>query len=114
MMGLFYLRLFGYNRGHKETSEEDMRAVIAVIGKDRPGIIAKVSNICFLANSNILDITQTVMQGDVFTMVMLVDVENLQISFGEFKEKLQALAGELGGIEIHVQREEIFSSMHRI
>ena len=88
-----------------------MRAVIAVIGKDRPGIIAKVSNICFLANSNILDITQTVMQGDVFTMVMLVDVENLQISFGEFKEKLQALAG---GIEIHVQREEIFSSMHRI
>lgn len=91
-----------------------MRAVIAVIGKDRPGIIAKVSNICFLANSNILDITQTVLQESVFTMVMLVDLEGMTMGFAEFKDKLQALADELGGIEIHVQREEIFSSMHRI
>ena len=91
-----------------------MRAVIAVMGKDRPGIIAKVSDVCYRANSNILDITQTVMQESVFTMVMLVDLDGMAVGFGEFKEELQKLAGELGGLEIHVQREEIFSSMHRI
>ncbi len=91
-----------------------MRAVIAVIGQDKPGIIAKVSNVCYLANSNILDITQTVLQDSIFSMIMVVDLDGLNIGFPEFKERLRVAAEELGGLEVHVQREELFSSMHRI
>ena len=91
-----------------------MRAVIAVIGRDRPGIIARVSGICYKYNSNILDITQTVLQESIFTMVMLVDIDEETVSFSDFKNALQDTVGELEGLEVHVQREEIFSSMHRI
>ena len=89
-----------------------MKAVVTVIGKDCKGIIAKVSNILFEHEVNILDISQTVMQ-DMFTMIMLVNFENDNIPFKKVTDALDA-CGEGMGLSIHVQREEIFTSMHRI
>jgi ACT domain-containing protein len=89
-----------------------MRAVITVIGTDRVGIIAGVSTILADANVNILDITQTTMQG-LFTMIMLVDIKQSNISFEELSGRLSARGDELG-LKIRVQHEDIFKSMHRI
>lgn len=89
-----------------------MKAVVTVVGKDQKGIIAKVSNILFENDVNILDISQTVMQ-DMFTMIMLVDFESDKITIKDITEKLNSEGKNLG-LSIHVQREEIFTSMHRI
>ena len=86
------------------------KAVITVIGKDTVGIIAKVSNLLFEDGINILDISQTIMQ-DLFTMIMLVDVKDVQV--GDLQEKLDVIAKEMN-LSIRVQNEEIFNSMHRI
>lgn len=86
------------------------KAVITVIGKDTVGIIAKVSNLLFENNINILDISQTIMQ-DLFTMIMLVDVKDVQV--GDLQEKLDVISKEMN-LSIRVQNEEIFNSMHRI
>lgn len=89
-----------------------MRAIVTVVGKDKTGIIAKVSTALYENNINIQDISQTIMQ-DMFTMIMLVDFHTSEISIQEITDKLNALAEEMG-LSIHVQREEIFTSMHRI
>lgn len=89
-----------------------MRAVITVIGQDRVGIIAGVSNLLAENNVNILDISQTIMQG-FFTMVMLVDVEKAAQSLVELLDKLDQKGKEMG-VEIKLQHEDIFNSMHRI
>lgn len=89
-----------------------MKAVVTVIGKDQKGIIAKISNILFENDVNILDISQTIMQ-DMFTMIMLVDFESENVTLKQVVEKLETAEKEMG-LSIHVQREEIFTSMHRI
>ena len=89
-----------------------MKAIVTVVGKDKVGIIAKVSGVLFDNGVNIQDISQTIMQ-DMFTMIMLVDFRSANISVQEISEKLNTVAEEMG-LSIHVQREEIFSSMHRI
>ena len=89
-----------------------MKAVVTVIGKDCKGIIAKVSNILFDHEVNILDISQTVMQ-DMFTMIMLVELESKSATLKHIVDMLEEAEKELG-LSIHVQREEIFTSMHRI
>lgn len=89
-----------------------MKAVVTVIGKDQKGIIARISNILFENDVNILDISQTIMQ-DMFTMIMLVDIESETVTFKQIVEKLEEAEKEIG-LSIHVQREEIFTSMHRI
>lgn len=89
-----------------------MKAVVTVIGKDQKGIIARVSNILFENDVNILDISQTIMQ-DMFTMIMLVNMESDKVSFKELSQVLEK-TGEEMGLSIHMQREEIFTSMHRI
>ena len=89
-----------------------MRAVISVIGKDRVGIIAAVSRILADANVNILDISQTIMQ-EIFTMVMLVEISQANISFPKLSEDLKNLGLDLG-LSIQIQHEDIFNSMHRI
>ncbi len=88
-----------------------MRAVVTVVGKDKPGIIAKVSTLLYENGINILDISQTVMSNDMFTMIMLVDMNTA--SAGDVSAKLTELAGEVG-LSIHLQNEELFNSMHRI
>lgn len=87
-----------------------MKAVVTVVGKDKVGIIARVSGVLCENEINILDISQTIMQ-DMFTMIMLVDMGGKMIS--EMSEKLDALARDVG-LSIHIQSEELFSSMHRI
>lgn len=89
-----------------------MRAVITVIGKDKIGIIAGISNILANCNVNILDISQTTMQ-DVFTMVMLVDISKLSIQFSELSDQLESKGVEMG-LLVRIQHEDIFNSMHRI
>lgn len=89
-----------------------MRAVLAVIGKDTVGILAKVSGICSENNANVMDVTQTVMQ-DLFAMTMLIDIDELKIGFADFAEMLKKSGSEMG-LQIHVMHEDIFNSMHRI
>ena len=89
-----------------------MRAIVTVIGVDKTGIIAKTSGLLANNDINILDITQTILQ-DLFTMVMLVDIDKSKIGFGELSKQLEELGAELG-VEIRVQHEDIFKSMHRI
>lgn len=89
-----------------------MKAVITVIGNDKVGIIARVSALLSESNVNILDITQTIMQ-DIFTMVMITDVSNVNIKFNDLVDKLADLGKEMG-LEIRCQHEDIFNSMHKI
>lgn len=89
-----------------------MKAVVTVVGKDKTGIIAKVSNLLYENNINILDISQTIMQ-DIFTMITLVDLENSTLELAKLKEALEKVGEELG-VAITMQREDLFNSMHRI
>ena len=89
-----------------------MKAILTVIGKDRIGIIAAVSNILADSNINILDISQTIMQG-FFTMIMLVDISQMSLNFSEISERLDMKGQELG-LSIRLQHEDIFNAMHRI
>ena len=89
-----------------------MKTVVSVIGKDAVGIIAKVSNICLECNANIVDITQSVLQ-DMFVMVMLTEIENINCSFADFSAKMKKL-GEEKALDIRVMHEDVFNSMHRI
>lgn len=89
-----------------------MRAVVAVIGKDMVGILAKVSGICAEHKANVMDVTQTIMQ-DLFAMTMLIEISGLTIEYIDFADKLKK-AGEEMGLQIHVMHEDIFNSMHKI
>ena len=89
-----------------------MNAIVTVLGQDRVGIIAAVCNRLAGYNVNILDISQTILQG-AFTMVRAVDVSKSSASFGELGEGLSDLAKEMG-LSIRIQREEIFDAMHSI
>ena len=89
-----------------------MRAIITVTGKDTTGIIARVCT-CLAENDiNILDISQTVMQ-EFFTMAMLVELEKSKLGFSELSERLAAI-GESMGLVVRMQREDIFTRMHRV
>lgn len=89
-----------------------MRAVITVVGKDRTGIIAKVSGYLAEKKINILDISQTIMQ-DLFTMIMLVDTEASGVKASELSAELKNIGDELN-LTINMQHEGLFSSMHRV
>ena len=89
-----------------------MNAIVTVLGQDRVGIIAAVCNRLANYNVNILDISQTILQG-AFTMVMAVDVSKSTASFGVLGKGLNDLGAELG-LSIRIQREEIFNAMHSI
>ena len=89
-----------------------MKAIMTVIGEDRVGIVANVS--CLLADMgvNILDISQTIMEG-IFTMTILVDTATSAHSFDEISAALSA-RGEESGLSIRIQRRDLFTAMHRI
>ena len=89
-----------------------MKAVITVTGIDKIGIIANVSAILAANAVNIEDISQTTMQG-YFMMYMLVDISNMTLPFGELSEKLSDKGREMG-LEIRIQKDEIFKAMHSI
>lgn len=89
-----------------------IKAIVTVMGVDRPGIIAGVSGCLYENGVNILDINQTIMQ-DIFTMVMLVDVKDAVDGIGGVQKALETVGAEIG-VDIRLQSEEIFNSMHRI
>lgn len=89
-----------------------MKAVVSVIGRDSVGIIAKISAGCAKYSANIVDISQTVLN-EYFTMMMIVDIDNLSIPFNEFVDNMTA-EGASNGLDVHVMHEDIFNSMHRI
>ncbi len=93
--------------------EENMKkTIITVVGKDTVGIIARVCT--YLADNqiNILDISQTIVQG-FFNMMMIVDTNLTKKDFGMIVDELEKL-GEDIGVVIKCQKEEIFDQMHRI
>ncbi|GJM68005.1 UPF0237 protein [Paenibacillus macerans] len=89
-----------------------MKGIITVVGKDKVGIIAKVCTYLADHNVNILDISQTIIQG-YFNMMMIVDISAPSKSFELLVEDLQQL-GKSIGVEIKLQHEDIFNIMHRI
>ena len=89
-----------------------MKAVVTVVGKDRVGIIAAVCTHLASFHINVLDISQTVMQG-YFTMMMVVDVSTSDVPVAELAQKLEEKGKEMG-LSIRLQREDIFDAMHRV
>lgn len=89
-----------------------MRAVVTVVGKDKTGIIARISQFLSEKGANILDISQTIME-EYFAMIMLVDLTEAKEPLSELSEDCSKL-GEKIGMSIHIQHEEIFNVMHDV
>ena len=89
-----------------------MKAIVTVIGKDRVGITAAVCSLLAQHSINILDISQTIMEG-YFTMMMVVDLTECQAPFDALRADLKAY-GEGRGLSIRIQREDIFDAMHKL
>lgn len=89
-----------------------MKAVVTVVGKDQVGIIAAVCMHLASFNVNVLDISQTVMQG-YFTMMMVVDVSGSNVPLAELVQQMEQKGKEMN-LSIRLQREDIFEAMHRV
>ena len=89
-----------------------MKAIVKVVGKDQVGIIAGVCNTLADHNINVLDISQTIMEG-FFTMMMVVDLALCAESFANLQNVLKTF-GEGRGLSIRIQREDIFDAMHKL
>ncbi|GKX67778.1 ACT domain-containing protein [Inconstantimicrobium mannanitabidum] len=89
-----------------------MKGVVTVVGKDRVGIIYEVSKVLAGEKINVLDISQTILNG-YFTMIMITDLSLCNKSIEEIREELNKL-GESIGMEVRIQHEDIFSTMHNI
>ena len=89
-----------------------LKAVISVLGKDRPGIVAHVSALLMDAGANIDDINQSILQ-NMFAMTMLVTLNENIKNFNEVQNKLSAL-GEQLGLEMRISREDLYESMYKI
>ncbi len=88
------------------------KALISVSGADTTGIIARIATKLYELNINILDISQTILSG-CFTMMMVVDLTGSDLTFTEVQEALVPVGAAMG-MEIHMQRMDIFDAMHRI
>ena len=89
-----------------------MKAVVTVVGQDRVGIIAEVCTHLAQYGVNVLDISQTVMQG-YFTMMMVVDTEKSTVSLAELAKVTEEKGREME-LSIRLQRADIFKAMHRV
>ena len=87
-----------------------MKAVITVVGKDMVGILARVSASCAEMNANVLEVTQSILDG-YFCMVMVVDISKMDAGIDGLDSKLKAAVPDM---VVHVMHEDIFNSMHRI
>ena len=88
------------------------KGIITVVGKDQVGIIAKVCTFLAEKQINILDISQTIIQG-YFNMMMIVELTSVIDEFGSVCDELNNLGAEIG-VNIKLQNEDIFNKMHRI
>ena len=89
-----------------------MRAIVTVVGKDRVGIIANVCDLLAKYQVNVLDISQTIMEG-YFTMIMMVDATHCELPIAQLIQTMKE-EGVKQALDIHIQREDIFNAMHRI
>lgn len=89
-----------------------MKAVVSVIGKDKIGILAMIANECANASINILDVSQTIVDG-MFTMTMSVDFSSMSDSLDTFSTHMEEM-GKEKGLVIRVMHQDIFDSMHKI
>ena len=92
---------------------EKEHAVVTVTGRDRVGIVAAVSKILADYHVNIIDISQTILQEDIFAMMVMVDIAKASVDLLVLGEALNT-AGESLGVKIMIQHEDIFRYMHRI
>ena len=104
----------------RRTNERDVpmaeissnRIVITVLGKNRPGIVAGVTRVLGEADVDIRDITQSIIE-EIFTMTMLADISNSKLDFPELQKALTD-AGDLSGVTVSIQREDVFNFMYRL
>ncbi|WP_418969137.1 ACT domain-containing protein [Alloscardovia omnicolens] len=88
------------------------KAIITVVGHDTVGIIARVCTYLSDSHVNVLDISQTIIDG-FFNMMMIVDYSESTVDFAELNSQLESIGDEIG-VNVRCQREEIFTKMHRI
>ena len=89
-----------------------MRAVVTVTGKDRKGIIAKVSNFLLEKGANIEDISQTIL-GEYFAMIMIADLSETTMELAALAKECNDFGKQIG-MSISMQHEDIFNAMHSI
>ena len=89
-----------------------MQVVLTIVGKDKVGITAKVTNALAEMNINIININQNIMQG-FLSMVLIADMEGANVTLADARQRMVQLGEEIG-VEIRLQSEEIFAAMHRI
>ena len=89
-----------------------MRAVVTVTGKDKKGIIAKVSAFLSERGANIEDISQTIM-GEYFAMIMIVDLSETKKELAQLAKDCQELGKKIG-MSVYIQHEDIFNAMHNV
>lgn len=89
-----------------------MNAIITVVGSDKVGIIAKVSQYLSDHKINIADITQTILSGN-FVMMMMVELDKADIKIDDLRTAMSDLADNMG-VEINIMSEKVFSAMHRV
>ena len=89
-----------------------MNLVITVVGQDKVGIVAKVSAVVACNQGNIIDLSQRVMSGVLFTMIMQINLLDSE-KFNNLQRELEELEKDLN-VKIMIQREDIFRAMHRI
>ena len=89
-----------------------MKAVVTVTGKDKKGIIAKISGYLSEQGANVEDISQTIM-GEYFAMIMIVDLSETKKELAELAKDCQELGKKIG-MSVYIQHEDIFNAMHNV
>lgn len=93
-------------------TNQQQKAVITVIGYDKKGIIASVTRMLYEHDVNVLDISQTILDG-FFNMIMIVDITDCNISLQELVDECDRVGKEIG-LEVRCQDESIFKFMHQV
>ena len=91
-----------------------MKCVVSVLGKDRTGIVAAVATALTECRANIDDISQTILgEGEIFSMTMLITLDTVACDFNAVQDKLAGVGEDLG-VQITIQREDVFQFMYKI
>ncbi|MCK9225160.1 MAG: ACT domain-containing protein [Candidatus Muirbacterium halophilum] len=88
------------------------KIVITVLGVNKSGVVANVTSVLAKYNCSIQDMNQTIID-DLFAMILIVDITDLNMDFAAFKEKIEGKGEEIG-VKIFIQHENVFRMMHRI
>jgi len=97
---------------HLDNGVEIMKAILTTVGQDQVGIIAGVSNYLAKQKINILDVSQTIMNG-YFTMMMMVEVPTEGLDFTAVATDLKDLGSKLG-VEINIRNADLYQAMHQL